>query len=260
MARRTLHGSRILLTGASSGIGRALALELTRAGARVLAVARREPLLRALVNDNQGPGAMEVAVGDLTEPAARAEWVRLVGERFGALDVLINNAGVGALGLFEHADEARLRHVMEVNFFGPAELIRASLPLLQRGNHPLVVNISSVLGQRAIPSMSEYCASKFALQGLSDSLRAEFARHGIDLLVVSPGSTNSEFFDNLVETKGEVLWPNRPRRTSEQVAAEIVRAMRRGRRAIVPSHSGRMLVWLNRAAPWIIDRVLARKA
>lgn len=260
MARRNLAGSRVLLTGASSGIGRALALELSRAGAQVLAVARRGELLEQVAASAPGPGKIFPHVGDVTRAESRAAMIADAKARLGGLDVLVNNAGVGALGLFEHADEARLRSVMEVNFFAPAELIRTSLPLLRDGRNPLVVNISSVLGLRAIPTMTEYCASKFALQGFSEALRAEFARLGIDLLVVSPGTTESDFFDNLVEAKGDVLWPGRPRRTAESVAREIVRAMRNGRRAIIPSHSGRMLAWVNRAVPGIVDRVLARRA
>lgn len=260
MAKRSLDGCRILLTGASSGIGRALAIELARSGARTLVVARREELLNQLANSVPGPGTLLPAPADVTDAAARAGLIDQARQRLGGLDILINNAGVGALGLFEHADEARLRQVMEVNFFAPAELTRAALPLLKVGRNPLVVNVSSVLGLRAIPTMSEYCASKFALQGLSESLRAEFTRLGIDLLVVSPGTTESEFFDNLVETKGDVLWPGRPRRTAEDVARDIVRAMRKGRRAIVPSFSGKLLVWANRAVPGIVDRALSRRA
>ena len=91
---------------------------------------------------------------------------------------------------------------MEVNFFAPAELIRAALPLLRAGRRPLIVNIGSVLGHVAVPHKSEYCASKFALHGLSDALRAELSREGIDLLLVSPSTTESEFADHVVETDG----------------------------------------------------------
>src|SRR5204862_1887651 len=113
---------------------------------------------------------------------------------FGGLDALVNNAGIGALGRFDQADEARLRQVMEVNFFAPAEFVREALPHLKAGNRPIVVNIGSVLGHRAVPEKSEYCASKFALHGFSDALRAELAPLGIDVLLVSPSTTTSEFF------------------------------------------------------------------
>ena len=97
------------------------------------------------------------------------------------------------------AGEERLRRVMEVNFFAPVELIRSAIPLLREGKRPLIVNISSVFGHRAVPRKSEYCASKFALHGFSDALRAELAREGIDVLLVSPSTTQSEFFDMVLE-------------------------------------------------------------
>lgn len=259
MAKRSLTGSRVVLTGASSGIGYALALELVRRGALVLTVARRQTQLEQLKAAADGPGRVEILIADITDYADRQRIISAAQEHFGGLDILINNAGVGALGLFEYADEARLRQIMEVNFFALAEMIRQALPLLKSGNNPLVVNVSSVLGHRAIPRMSEYSASKFAVQGFSDSLRSEFVRLGIDVLVVSPGSTESEFFDNMVETKGEVLWANRPRRTAARVALNIADAIERGRREIIPSHSGRLLVWLNRLVPGIVDHFLAQR-
>ena len=116
-----------------------------------------------------------------------------VQQETGGLDLLVNNAGVGALGEFAEADPQRLRTVMEVNFFAPAELIRAAMPLLRAGEQPMIVNIGSVLGHRAVPLKSEYCASKFALHGFSDAVRAELADQGIDLLMVSPSTTQRSF-------------------------------------------------------------------
>lgn len=261
MARRSIEGTRAIVTGASSGIGRALAIELARQGARLVIVARREEKLREVAAEIAKVGAAaEIVVGDVTKPETRAAMIAAAKEHLGGLDLLINNAGVGALGHFSHADAERLRQIMEVNFFAVAETIREALPALRRGNRPMIVNISSVLGHRSVPRMSEYCASKFALQGLSESLRAELRGRGIDLLVVSPGTTQSEFFDNLIETRTPSLFPNRPRATAESVARQIVRAIRRGRREIVPSASGKLLIWANRACPWLVDLVLERTA
>src|SRR5262249_23083426 len=193
MARRTISGLRTIVTGASSGIGRALVIELVQRGARVVAMARRGERLQELASQVAAPDRLHWLAGDVTKPGDRAAALELAQRQFGGLDALVNNAGIGALGRFDQADEARLRQVMEVNFFAPAGFLREALPLLRQGQNPIVVNVGSVLGHRAVLEKSEYCASKFALHGLSDALRIELARDGIDVLLVSPSTTASEF-------------------------------------------------------------------
>ena len=200
MAKRTIEGSRAIVTGASSGIGRAIALELARQGAKQIVVARSGDKLDTLANEIHKAGQHAVPlVGDITEEAVRHKVVERAESELGGLDILINNAGVSAHGRFQTASPERLYEIMDVNFFAPVELIRTALPLLQRGRRPIVVNVGSILGHRGIPLNSEYCASKFALHGFSESLRAELAAPGIDVLVVSPGSTDTEMFDHLIE-------------------------------------------------------------
>ncbi|MGD9645021.1 MAG: SDR family NAD(P)-dependent oxidoreductase [Pirellulales bacterium] len=261
MPKRELAGCRVLVTGASSGIGRAIALELVRAGAQVLAIARRAERLAALRDEcAAGPGKLLYFAGDVTQPETRRAALAMADEQLGGLDILINNAGVGALGPFATASETRLRHIMEVNFFAPCEWTRDALPLLRRGRAPTVVNISSVLGHRAIPRMSEYCASKFAMQGWSEALRAELATAGVGVLVVSPGTTESEFMDNLHEVQAEHIGGERSGVSAEHVARRTLRAMERGNHEIIPSLSGALLVWANRLAPRLVDWLLARRA
>jgi short-subunit dehydrogenase len=195
MSRRAISGLRTIVTGATSGIGRALVLELIRRGAKVVAMGRREERLQSLAAEVAEADRYCYVAGDVTRQEDRLEAIEMANREFGGLDALVNNAGIGALGRFQDADEARLRSVMEVNFFAAAEFTREALPHLVRGNRPIVVNIGSVLGHRAVPAKSEYCASKFALHGLSDALRAELAPQGIDVLLVSPSTTESEFFE-----------------------------------------------------------------
>ncbi len=259
MTRRIIHSSRVLITGASSGIGRALAIELARQGARLVLNARRLDRLQAVADESQTAGGqVALAVGDVTRADDRAAALAAAERRFGGLDVLVNNAGVSAWGRFEQAAPERLRQIMEVNFFALAEMTRAALPLLARGQNPLVVNIASILGHRGIPLQSEYCASKFAVRGFSEALRAELAKQHIDLLVVSPGSTESEFFDHLIEKAGEMPWRTQPKTPAAVVAQKIVRAIELGRHEIVPSRRGKLLVWLNRLAPRLVDRWMER--
>ncbi len=249
--------SRVLITGASSGIGRALALELAREGSRLVLNARRAEKLEELAREVIALGGeAELAVGDVTSPDARRAALEIAQTRYGGIDVLVNNAGVSAHGPFEQASPERLRAIMEVNFFALAEMTREALPLLKQGQRPLVVNIASILGHRGIPFASEYCASKFAVRGLSESLRAELSKYGIDLLVVSPGTTDTEFFDHLIENQIEMPWTKQSPVPAPVVAQRIVRAIHRRRHEIIPNFRGRLLVYLNRLAPWIVDRWL----
>ncbi|MGQ9575108.1 MAG: SDR family oxidoreductase [Thermoguttaceae bacterium] len=259
MARREIQGSRAILTGASSGIGRALALELARSGARLILIARRQDRLRELSEQLTCFGAqVELVAGDVTDPVARQRLVQAAECRFGGLDILVNNAGIGALGRFEDADPARLRRIMEVNFFAPVELTRLALPMLKQASRPIVVNIGSILGHRAVPFSSEYCASKFALRGFSEALRSELARHRIDLLMVSPGSTQTEFFAHLIEKTAQPGWPQRGSVSADYVARKTVQAIRQGRAEIIPSTWGWLVCLVNRFSPQLVDRVLAR--
>ncbi len=259
MSKREIQQSRAIVTGASSGIGRALALDLSRQGADLVVTARREDRLQSLSAEIATRGGRIVVVpGDITDPQVRQRTIDAARSSFGGLDILVNNAGVGALGLFEDAAADRVRRIMEVNFFALVEMTRSALPLLKQGTNPIVVNVSSILGRRGAPYSSEYSASKFAVHGFSEAIRAEFTRHGIDVLVVSPGTTQTEFFDSVVEKVGEPTWPEHTAVTAEAVAGKIVRAMKRGRHEIIPYGWGKVLCWLNRLSPSMVDRIMAR--
>jgi short-subunit dehydrogenase len=259
MSRRQISGSRTIVTGASSGIGWALAHQLARRGARLVLTARREDRLRQLAAEIDGDERKCVIVpGDITDPDLRARLIRTAVERWGGLDILVNNAGVGALGPFRNADPARLRRVMEVNFFAPVELIRSAIPALQNGHRAIVVNIGSVLGHRAVPKKSEYCASKFALHGFSDALRAELVSAGIDVLLVSPSTTHTEFFDVIGANQRQLPWLKFGGMKADRVAAKTVRAIAIGRHEIILSAGGKLLVWLDRISPPLVNRLVAR--
>lgn len=264
MSRRQIASSRAIVTGASSGIGREIALELARQKARIVATARREDRLAELVGDIKKLGGEAHAVpGDITDPEMRKTLLTAATEQLGGLDLLVNNAGIGAIGPFAEATPERLRRIMEVNFFSPVELIRAALPLLEQGRWPMIVNVSSVLGHRGIPKKSEYCASKFALHGISDALRCELAPRGIDVLLVSPSTTATEFFDSVIdgggdEGKATLPWLRWGQMSSRGVARKAVRAMRKGKHEIILTPGGKILVWLDRMMPSIMNRLVAR--
>jgi short-subunit dehydrogenase len=256
MAGRAIAGLRVLLTGASSGIGRELAVQLVAQGAKVFALARRRERLEQLEKDVGNPEHLAVYAADVTSPADRAKSLAECVQRFGGLDCLINNAGSGAIGPFTASDAARLRQVMEVNFFAPVELARLAIPVLRQGSKPIIVNVSSVLGHRAVPQKSEYCASKFALHGFSDALRAELVSDKIDVLLVSPSTTQTEFFDKVA---GDTKKPHGRfgAKSPAYVARATIRGIKAGRHEIILSTGGRFLVWLDRLCPPLADRLVA---
>jgi short-subunit dehydrogenase len=259
MSKRNLRTARVIVTGASSGIGRETALELARHGSRLVLTARRQERLTELKAEVESLGGTAAVVpGDITDGSLRQEVVERAVREFGGLDVLVNNAGIGAIGVFASADAARLRRVMEVNFFAVVEMTRIALPLLRQGERPIIVNISSVLAHRAVPRKSEYCASKFAVHGFSDALRAELVEDGIDVLLVSPSTTASEFFAQVIDRDAKELASEAGAMSPREVARQTVKAIRRGKHEIILSSGGRMLVWLDRLWPALANRIVAR--
>ncbi len=260
MARRKLTGLRVLITGASQGIGRALVLEAAKRGCRVLAAARSQALLDELAAEAvKANTAIQTVVADITKPDDRTAMVAAATQHFGGLDVLVNNAGIGATGHFMDSEPDVLRQIFETNFFGLTETTRAFLPLLKQGTTPAIVNISSVLGKRAIPGRSLYSSSKFAVMGFSEAIRAELAKDGIDVLVVSPGLTQTNFSKNMLEQKAKIQLDHLRGMTSEQVAVATLRAIERGSLDVTLTFKGKLLVLVNRFAPWVVDFFAKKK-
>lgn len=259
--RRSLAGSRIAVTGASGGIGLALAEELARHGAKLILNARREEVLREVSATLTARGTdVACAPGDIADEDVRRRLLAAATECFGGLDILVNNAGIGAFGRFAEADPANLRRIFEVDFFATAELTRAAIPLLHEGTTPAVVNIGSILGHRGIPYAAEYCAAKFAVRGFSEALRPELAKFGIDLLLVSPGTTDTGFFANVLAMRVRLPWRKKEGGgvPAAKVAAATADALERGRKEIIPSAGGRAMVLANRFFPGVVDWWLAR--
>jgi short-subunit dehydrogenase len=255
---RNIAGSRMLVTGASQGIGRALVLAALAKGAKVLAAARQQSLLDELAAEAKSPN-LAVVAADVTSPEDRAKMVAAAQERVGGLDILVNNAGIGATGHFADSDFDNLRKIFEVNFFGLTETTRVFLPVLKLGVKPAIVNISSVVGKRGIPARSHYASSKFAVQGFSEAIRAELAKDGIDVLVVCPGLTQTNFSKNMLEQKAKVQLDHLRGMTSEQVADATLRAIARGKNETVLTTQGRLLVLVSRFFPRLVDYLSKRK-
>ncbi|WP_044195383.1 SDR family oxidoreductase [Hyalangium minutum] len=260
MSDGAFRGRVVLITGASSGIGRAAALAYAAQGAHVVLAARREELLKELARELEGRGAQALAVRcDITQAADVERLAREAEAHFGAVDVLINNAGIGLFGPVEALSEEQLRQVFELNFFALVRVTQAVLPLLRKRPGGQIVNVSSVLGHRGLPLLGGYCAAKAAVNALTESLRAELAAEGLSVLLVSPGFTETEFRQTRLHAQGwQQNAPPLKQMSAEEVAAAMVKASRRHRRDTVLTLPGRLMVLANRLVPGLFD-VAARR-
>ncbi len=232
--RRDVRGRVVLVTGASRGIGRRVAERLAKLGAILALTARSVDDLTTLAEALKATGArVEVFAGDLTKSEDRTRIVSQTVECFGRLDVLMNCAGVCSFGEFSSSSEDVVRKVLEVNFFAPVEMIRVAAPHLTRsfetardGWRPAIVNLASICGRWGIPSMSEHCASKHAFVGLTESLRGEFERFGIDVLLVLPGLVRSDDLQkHLLRNEGKIHLNFEGAQPSDEVADSVVRSL-----------------------------------
>ncbi len=259
---RDLRGRVAAVTGAASGIGRALALRLAAEGARVAALDLDGDGVEAVAKEIEAAGGEALARAcDVTDPEACRAAVDATVARFGGLDVLVNDAGLSQRGPFLDTDLAVFRRVMEVNFFGALHCTKAALPaLLERRG--LVVVVSSVAGFAPLLGRSGYCASKHALHGLFDTLRCELAPRGVDVLLVCPGFTATGIERNALGCDGASAAHPQSRvggvATPEAVAGAMLDAMRRGRRLLVLSRVGRLTRVLTRVSPRLYERLMAR--
>lgn len=267
--RRDLQNRVILVTGASRGIGRRTALSLVPHRARLAVTARSVDELAKLVTELRAAGVeAEAFPCDLADPAAREKLVADVVARFGRLDVLINAAGVSSFGEFATSTPEILRTVTEINFFVPAELSRLAVPHLvksweggPRGWRPAIVNVASICGRVGIPSLPEHCGSKHALVGLSEALRAEFARFDIDVLLVLPGVVRSDDLNrHLLRNEGKIYLDFEGAQRPEEVGEAVVRCLVRNRAETAVGWVS-WWVWLaDRAGPRMLRGAMHRKA
>jgi len=195
----------ILITGASAGMGKDFAISLIKDGHTVYGAARRVEKMKDI--EQLGVKILEM---DVTEDEAIVKGVETILKNEGRLDVLINNAGFGSYGAIEDVNMDDARYQLEVNVFGAARLMQLVIPAMREHHFGRIINISSIGGKLALPFGGWYHASKFALEALSDSLRNEVEKFGIDVVVIEPGGVRSEWsgiaMDNLVEKSGNTIY------------------------------------------------------
>jgi NAD(P)-dependent dehydrogenase (short-subunit alcohol dehydrogenase family) len=256
MARRDLTGRVVAITGAAGGLGRALVRAFLARGARVAALDLDAAALRDL------PAGVLALPCDITEAQACRASLGEAQAKLGGLDVLVNNAGISHRSLLAQTDAAVIRRVMEVNFFGALHATQAALPALAERRGAIVV-ISSVAGFAPLAARAGYSASKHALHGLFDTLRAELDDSGVHVLVACPSfirtgigaahlGANGRAAQGPRTEVGRALEP-------DEAAEKIVRALEDGRERLLLGRVARLSWWISRLAPGVYARLMARR-
>jgi short-subunit dehydrogenase len=259
----TFLNKTIVLTGASAGIGRSLALTLAQQGANLVLAARHQAVLEEVADACITAGGKAIAVPtDVTRPEDCQRLVEKTIATFGQIDSLINNAGISMLTAFDQVTDLSIfEQVMRVNYLGAVYCTHFALPYL-KARRGLLVAISSLCGKTAVPTRSGYVASKHAMQGFFDTLRIELQGTGVDVLVVSPGFVATDIRQRALGADGKVLGQS-PRDESrgnmsvDECVRQIVWAMERRKREHIMTMKGKVIPWAKLLLPGFVDRVAA---
>lgn len=259
--KKFYSGRTVLVTGASTGIGRCVALDFAREGADLALAARSVDKLEALAEQIRGLGQKaEVFPADLSRSGAAVKLVDSVLARCGKVDILVNNAGIGYVDMVVDVNLDKARELMEINFWSVVAATQRVLPhMLKRGSGQ-IINISSIAGKRAFPMSSMYNASKFALEAFTESLRGEVYRSGIQVISICPSVTETPFFEHpYVKGSAQERSSQKMKRTPvEKVSKLILNASKKGKRDVHITFPGWLIVrlnaWFPRFFDWVVDR------
>ncbi|TAE13787.1 MAG: SDR family oxidoreductase [Bacteroidetes bacterium] len=250
----------VIITGASSGIGKALAFEFGRQGAKIVLTGRNQATLQEVAQELTAQNINNFpVVGDV---AVEEDCKRIVEETFGKygkIDVLINNAGISMRALFADLDLDVIKQVMDINFYGTLYMTKYALPYIT-ATQGSIVGVSSIAGYRGLPGRTGYSASKFAMQGFLEALRTELLPKKVHVLVACPGFTKSNIRKVALNKDGNVQGES-PRdedkmMTSEEVASHIYKAVKKRKRDLVLTRQGKLTVFLNKWFPTFMDKMV----
>jgi len=260
---KSIKDQWIVITGASSGIGRSAAFLLAAEGARLILVSRNEVKLRGIAleiyESNPNNHKPLIIPCDISNENEVKQMVKTCINLTGGIDILINNAGIGIYGEFFKNSIYDIRQVMDVNFFGAIHCINCFLPYMKKKGMGQIINIASVAALHGIPYLGVYSASKAALASLSQSLRAELYDTNIQVKVIYPGYTDTNFFVNEKKV-GSVKRPEGPYESPEYVARAILRVINSENKNYVMTLKGKLLSVLNHLFPGLVDFIMKRYA
>lgn len=248
----------IVITGASSGIGKALAVRFLKHGARVALCARNLTKLQQefSVFDNNN---LLLVAADVSKEKECADFVTTVAEKWGTIDVLVNNAGISMRALFEDLDLTVLRELMDINYWGTVYMSKFALPYILQSKG-IIAGVSSIAGYRGLPARTGYSSSKFAMQGFLEALRTELLHTGVHVMWVSPGFTASNIRNTALSASGaaqkETPLEESKLMSAEECAGRIVLAIEKRKRTVVMTFKGKMAVFLNKIIPSVVDKMV----
>lgn len=250
----------VVITGGSSGIGKALAEVFAKNGSKVLITGRSKADLELAVADlKQKNMSIESFVADVSIEGDNIKMAAEAMRLFGRIDVLINNAGITMRALFNELDLSVVRKVMDINFYGVLFATKACLPEIMR-NKGSVVGISSIAGFRGLPERTGYCASKFALNGFLEVLRTEMLHQGVHVLTAAPGFTSSNIRKKALtkdgSAQGESPRDEEKMMTAEECAQHIYRAVGKRKNFLILTAQGKAAVWVNKLFPKLADKLV----
>ena len=250
----------VLITGGTSGIGKALAVAFGQDGAQVVITGRQEQNLQSTAQELDQLNIKHLAIK--ADVSLEADCERMVLETvrtFGKLDILINNAGISMRALFEDLDLAVIRRIMDINFFGTVYATKHALPHIIK-NKGSIIGISSVAGYRGLPARTGYSASKFAMHGFLESLRTELLHKGVHVMIACPGFTASNIRNTALaangQMQGESPLDESKIMSAEAVAEQILKATKKRQRDIVMTPIGKLTVFLNKWLPSFTDKLV----
>lgn len=248
----------VVVTGGTDGIGKALVDQLLRAGAKVATCGRNHDKLYAL--QSEFPSfPLHTLVADVSSENDCRRFIETTLKVYGSIDILINNAGISMRALLKEADTEVLRKVMDINFFGSVYCTKYALPSILQ-NKGTIVGISSIAGYRGLPGRSAYSASKYALQGWLEAVKTELMDDGVHVMWVSPGFTTSNIrnaaLNKNAESHGETPMDESKMMSAEECAERILEAIRKKKRSLVMTFTGKRTVFLNKFFPGLADRLV----